>query len=140
MQQRDGRRWTPRRCCPWLDRTGGPAPAGLAFEELVWLVLTQESFDGRRPRHFCHCTPSMASTRSIARPLRSAAHTLRHRPSSATARAFATSAARGKDVASDTSDMPNMRHAQRGPQGRLHVPVVNPAGTRNEQGALRRHD
>lgn len=29
----------------------------------------------------------------------------------------------------DTSDLPNMRHAQRGPQGRLHVPIVNPAGT-----------
>lgn len=71
----------------------------------------------------------MAPRHSLARPLRSAASVLRQtKPSSTAARAFTTSATRPKDVASDT---PNMRHAQRGPQGRLHVPIVNPAGMKS---------
>ncbi|TKA64749.1 NADH-ubiquinone oxidoreductase 30.4 kDa subunit, mitochondrial [Friedmanniomyces simplex] len=83
------------------------------------------------------------ASRSLNRPLRSAARIARDGTNGSVARrAFATSprmqvaAEQGKEDTAkdsrslpkgDTSDLPNMRHAQRGPQGRLHVPVVNPA-------------
>ncbi|KAI9712779.1 MAG: NADH-ubiquinone oxidoreductase 30.4 kDa subunit, mitochondrial [Bogoriella megaspora] len=56
-------------------------------------------------------------------------------------RAFASSTLRSKELASDVSDLPNLRaiidlkqHAQRGPQGTKHVPVVNPADKYEEKG------
>ena len=84
----------------------------------------------------------MAARQSVARPLRLIAQTARDgAKTSATRRAFATGAARAKESdmttaskdslpVSDTSELPNLRHAQRGPQGKLHVPIVNPAGMR----------
>ncbi|GAB7355193.1 hypothetical protein MBLNU459_g5750t1 [Dothideomycetes sp. NU459] len=69
----------------------------------------------------------MALRQSATRSLRLARPTA-PQPWLAPARAFASSAVRAKDLpVSDTSGLPNMRHAQRGPQGRLHAPIVNPA-------------
>jgi NADH dehydrogenase (ubiquinone) Fe-S protein 3 len=34
-------------------------------------------------------------------------------------RTFATTTSRPKELAADVSDLPNLRHAQRGPQGKL---------------------
>jgi NADH dehydrogenase (ubiquinone) Fe-S protein 3 len=43
-------------------------------------------------------------------------------------RTFATTTSRPKELAADVSDLPNLRHAQRGPQGKLeHAPVINNA-------------
>ncbi|KAK3047612.1 putative NADH-ubiquinone oxidoreductase 30.4 kDa subunit, mitochondrial [Extremus antarcticus] len=65
---------------------------------------------------------------SIARPLRSAAGFTRSRTATSnTTRAFTTTTCRAKEIAGQHPDLPNMRHAQRSPQGRLHVPIVNPA-------------
>ena len=71
---------------------------------------------------------TMASRQSI-RPLKAAGSVVRGSSRSHTAtRSFATSACRHKETVGDSGDLPNMRHAQRGRQGRLHVPIVNPAG------------
>lgn len=43
-------------------------------------------------------------------------------------RAFATSSCCRKELAVDTSTIPNMRHAQRDTIGKLEAPIVNPAG------------
>ncbi|KAG9522963.1 NADH-ubiquinone oxidoreductase-like protein, partial [Aureobasidium melanogenum] len=64
----------------------------------------------------------MALRQSATRSLRLASRNVA--PST---RAFTVSALRQKELAADVSDLPNMRHAQRSAQGRLHVPVVNPA-------------
>ncbi|EON69264.1 NADH-ubiquinone oxidoreductase 30.4 kDa subunit, mitochondrial [Coniosporium apollinis CBS 100218] len=66
----------------------------------------------------------LSSSRSAASALRSVGASSAR---STAARAFTTTAVRAKDVVSDVSDTPNLRHAQRGPQGIKHVPVVNPA-------------
>jgi len=43
-------------------------------------------------------------------------------------RTFATTTSRPKELAADVSDLPNLRHAQRGSQGKLeHAPVINNA-------------
>jgi len=44
-----------------------------------------------------------------------------------TLRAFTTTTCRSKELAGKTGELPNMRHAQRGPVGTLNVPIVNPA-------------
>lgn len=72
----------------------------------------------------------MASKHAIARPLSAIMRSAR--PTSTTARSafrtFATTSVRPKELAADVSDLPNLRHAQRGPQGKLeHAPVVNNA-------------
>ncbi|KAK0286839.1 putative NADH-ubiquinone oxidoreductase 30.4 kDa subunit, mitochondrial [Friedmanniomyces endolithicus] len=77
------------------------------------------------------------ASRTLSRPLRSVGRIARDGTNgSVVRRAFATSthlqigAEQGKEDTSKDSrsdpksdDLPNMRHAQRGPQGRLHVPV-----------------
>ncbi|PSK54813.1 hypothetical protein B9Z65_3902 [Elsinoe australis] len=42
-------------------------------------------------------------------------------------RPFSVTALRAKELASASSDLPNMRYAQRGPTNPIHAPVVNPA-------------
>jgi NADH dehydrogenase (ubiquinone) Fe-S protein 3 len=42
-------------------------------------------------------------------------------------RTFATTTSRPKELAAESSSFPNMRHAQRGEQKTLNVPIVNPA-------------
>ncbi|KAK5163880.1 putative NADH-ubiquinone oxidoreductase 30.4 kDa subunit, mitochondrial [Saxophila tyrrhenica] len=76
----------------------------------------------------------MAGRQSLTRPLRSAATIARSQtaPSNAT-RAFTSTALRGKEIAGQHPDLPNLRHAQRGAQGRLHVPIVNPADKYQEK-------
>lgn len=71
----------------------------------------------------------MASRSSLARPMRAAVAAAKSsaQPSNAV-RAFATTAGRAKELAGDAKDLPNMRHAQRGPMGKLNAPIVNPAG------------
>nr|POF04509.1 nadh-ubiquinone oxidoreductase 30.4 kda subunit, mitochondrial [Quercus suber] len=72
-----------------------------------------------------------AARHSLMRPLRSA---VRSANASVVGRTFATSAVRAKELpVGDTSDLPNMRHAQRSPQGKLHAPVVNPADIAQEK-------
>ncbi|KAF1984877.1 hypothetical protein K402DRAFT_395244 [Aulographum hederae CBS 113979] len=48
-------------------------------------------------------------------------------------RAFTSTVTRCDQPAADVSDLPNLRHAQRSPQGKLHAPVVNPADKSKEQ-------
>nr|POE49041.1 nadh-ubiquinone oxidoreductase 30.4 kda subunit, mitochondrial [Quercus suber] len=68
---------------------------------------------------------NMAARHTLMRPLRSVA---RSANAGIASRAFATTIVRAKELpVGDTSDLPNMRHAQRSPQGKLHAPVVNPA-------------
>lgn len=76
----------------------------------------------------------MASKNAVMRPLASAARFARSAnvPRNA-ARTFATTVARPKELAADVSDLPNLRHAQRGPQGNIHAPVVNPADHSQER-------
>lgn len=71
----------------------------------------------------------MASKHAIVRPLGSALRAARASTVSRSAlRTFATSSVRAKELAGDVSDLPNLRHAQRGPQGKLeHAPVINQA-------------
>jgi len=79
----------------------------------------------RGERNPLHTT--MAS-KSVTRPLGSFLRTVKGSNASRCAvRSFATTVTRPKELAADVSDMPNMRHAQRGPQGVIHAPVVNPA-------------
>ncbi|KAI6910965.1 hypothetical protein D0869_10890 [Hortaea werneckii] len=82
----------------------------------------------------------MAARHSVATPFRFVAHAAKDGAmGAATRRSFATSALRAKEIAGDTSkanksnlpegdvsELPNLRHAQRGPQGKLHAPIVNP--------------
>ncbi|KAI7379125.1 hypothetical protein KC336_g19237, partial [Hortaea werneckii] len=82
----------------------------------------------------------MAARHSVATPFRLVAHAAKDGAmGAATRRSFATSALRAKEIAGDTpkanksnlpegdvSELPNLRHAQRGPQGKLHAPIVNP--------------
>ncbi|KAM0723820.1 hypothetical protein Q7P37_000810 [Cladosporium fusiforme] len=86
------------------------------------------------PRHLTTATaptpPSaMASTSAIARPLGSVLRAAKASNVSRSAlRTFATTTLRPKELAADVSDLPNLRHAQRGPQGKLnHAPVINHA-------------
>lgn len=86
----------------------------------------------------------MAARHSVATPFRFVAHAAKDGAmGAATRRSFATSALRAKEIAGDTSkanksnlpegdvsELPNLRHAQRGPQGKLHAPIVNPTGMR----------
>lgn len=69
----------------------------------------------------------MAARQSISKPfgslLRAAKGTNAARNAT---RGFATTAPWSKELAADVSDLPNLRHAQRGPQGTIHAPVVNP--------------
>lgn len=68
----------------------------------------------------------MASRHSIARPLGSALRAAKTGSVARNAtRGFATTVTRPKELAADVSDLPNLRHAQRGPQGTIHAPVVN---------------
>lgn len=71
----------------------------------------------------------MASKHAIARPLGAALRTAKASNTPRCAlRTFATSSVRAKELAADVSDLPNLRHAQRGPQGKLeHAPVINHA-------------
>lgn len=67
------------------------------------------------------------ASKSVTRPLGSFLRAAKSSNASRTAvRGFATSLARPKELAADVSDLPNMRHAQRGSQGTIHAPVVNP--------------
>lgn len=72
---------------------------------------------------------AMASKHAIVRPLGSVLRAARASNVSRSAlRTFATSSVRAKELAGDVSDLPNLRHAQRGPQGKLeHAPVINHA-------------
>ncbi|KAM0805428.1 hypothetical protein BDR22DRAFT_817376 [Usnea florida] len=69
-------------------------------------------------------TPIRASARLVARPY----------PPLSTAHQFTCSAIRAKEVASQ-DELPNLRHAQRPPGGKLHAPVVNPADKYQEKAA-----
>ncbi|KAK5124957.1 NADH-ubiquinone oxidoreductase 30.4 kDa subunit, mitochondrial [Meristemomyces frigidus] len=82
----------------------------------------------------------MAARQSIMRPLRLANQVAKDGARMGAARrAFTSTVPRAADTSnmsedkpeklpiSDKSDLPNLRHAQRGPQGKLHVPIVNPA-------------
>ncbi|KAK3678554.1 putative NADH-ubiquinone oxidoreductase 30.4 kDa subunit, mitochondrial [Recurvomyces mirabilis] len=79
------------------------------------------------------------ASRSLSRPLRSAVRAAGIQDgvnATVARRAFATTAGRRAEMTeakpsklpkADTSDLPNLRHAQRGPEGRIHAPIVNPA-------------
>ena len=71
----------------------------------------------------------MASKHAIARPLSAIVRASKASSVSRSAlRTFATTTTRSKELAADVSDLPNLRHAQRGPQGKLaHAPVINNA-------------
>jgi len=71
----------------------------------------------------------MASKHAIARPLSAIVRASKASSVSRSAlRTFATTTTRPKELAADVSDLPNLRHAQRGPQGKLaHAPVINNA-------------
>jgi hypothetical protein len=73
---------------------------------------------------------TMAARQPVLRPQRSVASATRSSHGlSRSSRAFSVSALRHKEVVSgSTSELPNLRHAQRAPQERLTVPIVNPAG------------
>lgn len=74
-------------------------------------------------------TATMASKHAIARPLSAIVRASKASSVSRSAlRTFATTTTRSKELAADVSDLPNLRHAQRGPQGKLaHAPVINNA-------------
>ncbi|KAF2719208.1 hypothetical protein K431DRAFT_229117 [Polychaeton citri CBS 116435] len=68
------------------------------------------------------------AARRITQPLRAVAEAaVRTARPNVAARAFTTSAIRGKELAGDISDLPNLRHAQRGAQGIIHAAVINDA-------------
>ncbi|KAK4506595.1 hypothetical protein PRZ48_000327 [Zasmidium cellare] len=67
------------------------------------------------------------ASRSVARPMRAAIAAAKQTQPSNAVRAFATTATRAKELAGDAKDLPNLRHAQRGPVGKLYAPIVNPA-------------
>ena len=71
----------------------------------------------------------MASKHAIARPLSAIVRASKASSVSRSAlRTFATTTTRSKELAADVSYLPNLRHAQRGPQGKLaHAPVINNA-------------
>lgn len=71
----------------------------------------------------------MASKHAIARPLSAIVRASKASSVSRSAlRTFATTTTRSKELAADVSDLPNLRHAQRGPQSKLaHAPVINNA-------------
>jgi NADH dehydrogenase (ubiquinone) Fe-S protein 3 len=72
----------------------------------------------------------MASKHAIARPLSAIVRASKANTSVSRSalRTFATTTTRPKELAADVSDLPNLRHAQRGPQGKLnHAPVINNA-------------
>jgi len=76
---------------------------------------------------------TMAS-KSVTRPIGSLLRVAKGSNVSRNAvRSFATTLARPKELAGDVSDLPNMRHAQRGTQGAIHAPVVNPADRAQEK-------
>lgn len=76
---------------------------------------------------------NMAS-KSVTRPLGSFLRAAKgSNVSRNAARSFATTVARPKELAGDVSDLPNMRHAQRGSQGTIHAPVVNPTDRAQEK-------
>ncbi|KAF2149549.1 hypothetical protein K461DRAFT_246424 [Myriangium duriaei CBS 260.36] len=68
----------------------------------------------------------------ISRSCRALARGMQRSP--ANVRLFTASALRAKELASGSEDLPNMRHAQRSPAGKLHVPIVNPADKYQEKG------
>lgn len=84
----------------------------------------------------------MASKHAVARPLAAIVRASKANASvsrSAALRTFATTTTRPKELAADVSDLPNLRHAQRGPQGKLnHAPVINNAD-RTAQHATAQH-
>jgi NADH dehydrogenase (ubiquinone) Fe-S protein 3 len=72
----------------------------------------------------------MASKHAVARPLSAIVRASKGNTSVSRSalRTFATTTTRPKELAADVSDLPNLRHAQRGPQGKLaHAPVINNA-------------
>ncbi|WPH02602.1 NADH-ubiquinone oxidoreductase 30.4 kDa subunit [Acrodontium crateriforme] len=76
----------------------------------------------------------MAARHSLIRPLRLAVRSAHDGPVFGVARrALATSARHAKAVGSSDSDLPNMRHAQRAPEGKLQAPIVNPADKAQEK-------
>ncbi|MCJ1229688.1 NADH-ubiquinone oxidoreductase 30.4 kDa subunit, mitochondrial [Toensbergia leucococca] len=77
----------------------------------------------------------MATRLGRARPLQNALRCAANAPMrSSASRQFTCTALLAKDVASQ-EDVPNMRHAQRPPGGKLHVPVVNPTDKYQEKAA-----
>ncbi|KAK4580075.1 putative NADH-ubiquinone oxidoreductase 30.4 kDa subunit, mitochondrial [Recurvomyces mirabilis] len=86
------------------------------------------------------------ASRSLSRPLRSAVRAAGIQDganATVARRAFVTTAGRRAEMTeakpsklpkADTSELPNLRHAQRGPEGRLHAPIVNPADKFQEMG------
>ncbi|KAF2193389.1 NADH dehydrogenase iron-sulfur protein 3 mitochondrial precursor [Zopfia rhizophila CBS 207.26] len=75
----------------------------------------------------------MALRLSVSRTLAVAARCAAS-PGSLAVRAFATSALREKNVASDQSKAPNMRFAPRDQPGKLKAPIVNPTDKYQEKG------
>ncbi|OCK98358.1 or F420H2 dehydrogenase, partial [Cenococcum geophilum 1.58] len=76
----------------------------------------------------------MALRLSVSRPLASAVRCAAS-SSSLCIRAFATTTLRSKQVASDTSETPNLRFAPRDPTpSKLKAPIVNPADRYEEKG------
>ncbi|KAF2482394.1 NADH-ubiquinone oxidoreductase 30.4 kDa subunit mitochondrial precursor [Neohortaea acidophila] len=77
----------------------------------------------------------MTAQRMVVRPLRSAARAVSQaqRSRGTTSRAFATTICSRKEVAVDTSAIPNMRHAQRETIGKLEAPIVNPNDRHQEK-------
>jgi NADH dehydrogenase (ubiquinone) Fe-S protein 3 len=73
----------------------------------------------------------MASKHLTARPLSALVRASKGSSSNISRnaiRTFASSTTRSKELAADVSDLPNLRHAQRGPQAKLaHAPVINNA-------------
>ncbi|CAD6582946.1 MAG: NADH-ubiquinone oxidoreductase 30.4 kDa subunit, mitochondrial [Alectoria sarmentosa] len=77
----------------------------------------------------------MAARLSAVTPARNAAR-LVTKPStrSSTSRLFTCTAIRAKEVANQ-DELPNLRHAQRPPGGKLHAPIVNPSDKFQEKAA-----
>ncbi|CAI6316024.1 unnamed protein product [Periconia digitata] len=74
----------------------------------------------------------MALRQSVARPLGNAVRSASC--SRAAVRSFAASALRAKEIASDSSEPPNLRYAPRDPAGKLQAAIVNPADKYKEKG------
>ncbi|KAF2452784.1 hypothetical protein BDY21DRAFT_357916 [Lineolata rhizophorae] len=74
----------------------------------------------------------LSASRSLGGSARSAGGAVRS--SVAVGRAFTTTALRAKEVASDSPEAPNMRHAAREPYGQLYAPIVNPADKYKDKG------
>jgi len=80
----------------------------------------------RRAIHTIH-HPAMPA-RSSLRRLAARAHVTADGVRASSARRAFTSAVARPAAATSHDDTPNMRHASRPPQGRLHAPIVNPTG------------